>query len=221
MIQFFDVSKIYDGNNIGLDKATVSIEKGEFCFVTGPSGAGKSTFLKLILRQELPTKGQILVLGRNLAKISSSHIPYLRRNIGFVFQDFKLLPKKTIYENVALVLQILGKPLSFQKRKVLEILRKVGLHHKLRDFPYMLSGGEQQRVAIARALINEPLILLADEPTGNLDPDLSLEIMEIFKAINRQGTTVIIATHDKELIKKIGGRIILLVKGKIVEDIRI
>lgn len=218
MIKFFGVTKIYDGNNVGIDNATISIEKGDFCFITGPSGAGKSTFLKLILRQEMPSKGQILVLGRNLSKIPASQIPSFRRNIGFVFQDFKLLNRKTVYENVAIVLQILGTPFKAQKLAVLDVLRKVSLQHKSRQFPLMLSGGEQQRVAIARALINKPAILLADEPTGNLDPDLSLEIMEIFKSINRQGTTAVIATHDKELIRQIGGRVVYLDKGKIVDD---
>ncbi len=218
MIKFFNVYKIYEGNNLAINNATVSIDKGEFCFITGPSGAGKTTFLRLILRQELPTQGQILVLGRNLNKIPSSQIPFFRRNIGFVFQDFKLLQRKTIYENVACVLQILGTPFKEQRMQVFNILRKVGLQHKLRAFPQMLSGGEQQRVAIARALINNPTVLLADEPTGNLDPDLSIEIMEIFKSINRQGTTAVIATHDKDLIKKIGGRVISLDKGRIVDD---
>ena len=221
MIKFYNVYKVYEGNNVAINNVTVSIEKGEFCFITGPSGAGKTTFLRLILRQELSTQGQILVLGRNLSKISESQIPYFRRNIGFVFQDFKLVPKKTIYENVACVLQILGVSFKEQKFKVFNILRKVGLQHKLKAFPSMLSGGEQQRVAIARALINNPTILLADEPTGNLDPDLSLEIMEIFKSINRQGTTAVIATHDKDLIRKIGGRVIALDKGKIVNDYKI
>lgn len=221
MIKFYNVYKVYEGNNVAINNVTVSIEKGEFCFITGPSGAGKTTFLRLILRQELSTQGQILVLGRNLSKISESQIPYFRRNIGFVFQDFKLVPRKTIYENVACVLQILGVSFKEQKFKVFNILRKVGLQHKLKAFPSMLSGGEQQRVAIARALINNPTILLADEPTGNLDPDLSLEIMEIFKSINRQGTTAVIATHDKDLIRKIGGRVIALDKGKIVNDYKI
>jgi len=218
MIKFFSVTKIYEGNNVGIDNATISIEKGDFCFITGPSGAGKSTFLKLILRQEEPSKGQILVLGRNLEKMPASQMPSFRRNIGFVFQDFKLLNRKTVYENVAIVLQILGTPFKAQKLAVLDVLRKVSLQHKARQFPQMLSGGEQQRVAIARALINKPALLLADEPTGNLDPDLSLEIMEIFKSINRQGTTAIIATHDKDLIRQIGGRVIYLDRGKIIEE---
>jgi cell division transport system ATP-binding protein len=217
-IKFFNVYKIYEGNNVAINNATVTIEKGEFCFITGPSGAGKTTFLRLVLRQEMPTQGQILVLGRNISKIPESQMPFFRRNIGFVFQDFKLVPRKTIYENVACVLQILGVPFREQKLRVFNVLRKVGLQHKLKAFPPMLSGGEQQRVAIARALINNPTILLADEPTGNLDPDLSLEIMEIFKSINRQGTTAVIATHDKELIKKVGGRVVCLDKGKIVDD---
>lgn len=221
IIKFFNVHKVYDGNNVAINNATVRIEKGEFCFITGPSGAGKTTFLRLILRQELPTQGQILVLGRNLSKINELQIPYYRRNIGFVFQDFKLVPRKTIYENVACVLQILGASFKEQRVQVFNILRRVGLQHKLKAFPAMLSGGEQQRVAIARALINNPTILLADEPTGNLDPDLSLEIMEIFKSINRQGTTAVIATHDKDLIKKIGGRVIALDKGKIVDDYKV
>ena len=177
MIQAFHVYKQYDRESMALSDVTLHVTKGEFCFLTGPSGAGKTTFLKLVFREELPTQGQILVGGRNVTAIPDGQIPELRRSIGVVFQDFKLLKRKTILENVAFVLRILGVPAREQKRRAFAALQAVGLHHKMHAYPLQLSGGEQQRVAIARALINEPMLLLADEPTGNLDPEMAEEIM--------------------------------------------
>jgi len=178
------------------------IQKGEFCFLTGPSGSGKTTFLKLVFREEVPTQGQILVGGRNITAIPEPQIPELRRSIGVVFQDFKLLKRKTILENVAFVLRILSVPAKEQKRRAFASLKAVGLHHKMHAYPMQLSGGEQQRVAIARALINEPMLLLADEPTGNLDPEMAQEIMRLFLEVNARGTTVVVATHDTALMTR-------------------
>ena len=191
----------------------MNVDKGEFCFLTGPSGAGKTTFLKLVFREELPSQGQILVGGRNITAIPPGQIPELRRSIGVVFQDFKLLKRKTIIENVAFVLRILGVPPREQKRRAFAALKAVGLHHKMHAYPLQLSGGEQQRVAIARALINEPMLLLADEPTGNLDPEMAQEIMRLFLEVNARGTTVVVATHDREMIQRMGKRVISLEKG--------
>ena len=191
MIQAFHVYKHYDRESMALSDVTLSVGKGEFCFLTGPSGAGKTTFLKLVFREELPSQGQILVGGRNVTAIPDGQIPELRRSIGGVFQDFKLLKRKTIRENVAFVLRILGVPAREQTRRAFAALTSVGLHHKMHAYPLQLSGGEQQRVAIARALINEPMLLLADEPTGNLDPEMAAEIMKLFLEVNARGTTVL------------------------------
>ncbi|HUL78040.1 MAG TPA: cell division ATP-binding protein FtsE [Vicinamibacteria bacterium] len=215
MIQAFHVYKQYDRESMALTDVTLSVGKGEFCFLTGPSGAGKTTFLKLVFREELPSQGQILVGGRNVTAIPDGQIPELRRSIGVVFQDFKLLKRRTILENVAFVLRILGVPAREQKRRAFASLRAVGLHHKLHAYPLQLSGGEQQRVAIARALINEPMLLLADEPTGNLDPDMATEIMKLFLDVNARGTTVLVATHDREMIQRMGRRVIALEKGRV------
>ena len=215
MIHLYHVSKRYSSHSLALADVSISVEKGEFCFLTGPSGAGKTTLLKLIFREELPTEGQILVHGRNITALPAHQIPYLRRTIGVVFQDFKLLPLKTILENTTLVLRIMGVPPRERKSRAYRVLKMVGLHHKLTSFPRELSGGEQQRVAIARALVNEPAILLADEPTGNLDPDLAQEIMELFKQINARGTTILVATHDREMITRMGRRTIYLEKGRL------
>jgi cell division transport system ATP-binding protein len=174
--------------------------------------------LKLIFREEVPSQGQILVNGRNVSAIPEAKIPFLRRNIGVVFQDFKLLPRKTVFENVAFVLRVMGIAKLERKRRAFQILKRVGLHHKMNSYPLQLSGGEQQRVAIARALINEPVLLLADEPTGNLDPELAFEIMSLFQEINARGTTVLVATHDRELITRLGKRVILLEKGRVAES---
>ncbi len=215
MIQAFHVYKQYDRESMALTDVTLSVGKGEFCFLTGPSGAGKTTFLKLVFREELPSQGQILVGGRNVTAIPKGQIPELRRSIGVVFQDFKLLRRKTILENVAFVLRILGVPAREQKRRAFAALKAVGLHHKMHAFPLQLSGGEQQRVAIARALMNEPMLLLADEPTGNLDPEMAQEIMRLFLEVNARGTTVLVATHDRDMIQRMGKRVIALERGRV------
>jgi len=216
MIQAFHVYKQYDRESIALADVTLNVDKGEFCFLTGPSGAGKTTFLKLVFREELPSQGQILVGGRNVTALPESQIPVLRRSIGVVFQDFKLIKRKTILENVAFVLRMLGVPRREQKRRAFAALKAVGLHHKMHAYPLQLSGGEQQRVAIARALINEPMLLLADEPTGNLDPDMAGEIMALFQDVNARGTTVLVATHDREMIQRMGKRVITLDHGRVI-----
>ena len=218
MIQAFHVSKQYDRESIALSDVTLHVGKGEFCFLTGPSGAGKTTFLKLVFREELPSTGQILVGGRNVTAIPARQIPELRRSIGVVFQDFKLLKRRTILENVAFVLRILSVPSKEQKRRAFAALKSVGLHHKIHAYPLQLSGGEQQRVAIARALINEPMLLLADEPTGNLDPGMAQEIMALFQEVNSRGTTVLVATHDREMIQRMGKRVIALEHGRVAGD---
>jgi len=217
LIQAFHVYKQYNRESHALLDVTLAVEKGDFVFLTGASGAGKTTLLKLIFREEVPSQGQILVNGRNVSAIPESKIPHLRRTIGVVFQDFKLLKRKTIFENVSFVLRVMGVGKTERKQRVFHVLKKVGLHHKMHSYPLQLSGGEQQRVAIARALINQPVLLLADEPTGNLDPDLALEIMLLFKEINSHGTTVLVATHDRELITRMGKRVITLDRGRVVE----
>lgn len=219
MIKMFHATKRYEQQYVALNDITLNIPKGQFAFLTGPSGAGKSTLLRLLIREEIATSGQIIVNGRNIAIIPDHQIPILRRNMGFVFQDFKLLKRKTVYENVTFVLHVIGASPRIQKKRAFEILKMVGLQHKIHSYPLQLSGGEQQRVAIARALINEPVLLLADEPTGNLDPDLAFEIMQIFKRINARGTTVLVATHDKDMIQKIRGRVVILDHGRLSDDI--
>jgi len=218
LIQFFHVSKRYPGGQSALDDITFDIPRGQFVFLTGASGAGKTTLLRLIFREEVPSAGQILVNGRNVASIPQSKIPYLRRTIGVVFQDFRLIARKTVFENVTYLPRLLGVDLQGQKKLAYQSLRRVGLAHRLNAFPPELSGGEQQRVAIARALINEPDILIADEPTGNLDPDLSREILRLFLEVNLRGTTVILATHDRDTIQRVGRRVITLDRGAVVLD---
>ncbi len=218
MIELFGVSKRYPGGQIGLDDVTLRIDKGQMVFLTGPSGAGKSTFLKMIYCEEVPSKGSILVNGRNVSSLPRGKVPFLRRTIGVVFQGFRLIPRKTVFENVCYLPRILGLGIKEQKKLAYETLRQVGLAHRLNAFPMQLSGGEQQRVAIARALINRPEILLADEPTGNLDPELSDEILRLLLDINCRGTTVVFATHNRELIDRIGRRVLTLDKGRLVDD---
>ena len=208
---------MYSRGVYALREITLAVGKGEFVFLTGPSGAGKSTLLRLLLRQELPTSGRLVVNGRTLAKMSAGQVQAYRRSVGFVFQDFKLIPAKRVFENVAFVPRVLGQPLDVQRRKAFQVLKWVGLQQRLNAFPLELSGGEQQRIAIARALINDPALVLADEPTGNLDPDLALEIMNLFREINARGTTLLVATHDRELIRRVGKRAITLEHGSLVE----
>ena len=218
MIHFYHVTKKFDRYSTALHDVTFQVEKGEFVFLTGASGAGKSTLLKLILRQIRPTEGQIVVNGRNLHSMRRKQIPFFRREIGMVFQDFKLIERMTVFENLSFILTVLNVPPREHKKKAYQALRAVGLHHKLTAYPPQLSGGEQQRVAIARALINDPLVLIADEPTGNLDPDLSSEIVQIFSEANLRGSTVLLATHDRDLIRTSGRRVITLEKGRMVEE---
>ena len=217
MIEAYHLSKVYRRGVYALRDLSLTIDKGEFVFLTGPSGAGKSTLLRLLLRQDLPSGGQLTVAGQNLATLRSGQVQAYRRTVGFVFQDFKLITRKTVLENVAFVSRVLGLSTSQQRRKTFQVLKWVGLQHRMSAHPDELSGGEQQRVAIARALINDPMLILADEPTGNLDPDLSLEIMNLFREINARGTTVLVATHDRELINRVGRRSVTLDHGQIVE----
>ncbi|HUK77621.1 MAG TPA: cell division ATP-binding protein FtsE [Thermoleophilia bacterium] len=220
MIVFEHVSKMYDQNVPGMADATFHIEKGEFVFLVGPSGSGKSTLIKLVLKQLEPTEGRILVAGRNLQTLRRSKVPLLRRNIGCVFQDFKLLPSKTVYENVAYALEVVGEHRRSIRRKVPEILNLVGLSDKTNSLPHEISGGEQQRVSVARAFVNHPPLLLADEPTGNIDPETSIGIMQLLLRINRTGTTVVIATHDREMVDRMRRRVIALDAGRLVRDER-
>ncbi|HMF08963.1 MAG TPA: cell division ATP-binding protein FtsE [Thermoanaerobaculia bacterium] len=217
MIQLFRVSKDYGRFRHALAEVTCTIERGEFVFLTGPSGAGKSTFLKLLFRAEPPSDGQILVNGRNIGVLPESQVPYFRRTVGVVFQDFKLIARKSVFENISFVQNVLGLPRAEQKRRAYQVLKRVGLHHQMNAFPAELSGGEQQRVAIARAIVNEPTLLLADEPTGNLDPVLSEEIMRLFAEINIRGTTVLVATHDFDMVRRMGKRVLTLDRGRLHE----
>lgn len=206
---------MYGRGLYALRDLNLTIDKGEFVFLTGPSGAGKSTLLRLLLLQERPTEGEVIVAGRNLSRLTRHEVQAYRRTVGFVFQDFKLIQTKTIFENVSFALRVLGMPVDQQRRRTYQVLKWVGLQHRLNALPAELSGGEQQRVAVARALVNEPHLVLADEPTGNLDPDLSLEIMNLFRDINASGTTVVVATHDRELIKWVGRRVVQLEHGQL------
>ncbi len=217
MIETRRLSKIYSRGLYALRDLTLNVEKAEFVFLTGPSGAGKSTFLRLLLMQERPSEGEVFVNGHNLSMLSRREIQEYRRGIGFVFQDFKLIPNRTVLENISFVPEVLGVPAAHQRRRAFQVLKWVGLQHRMNAYPKDLSGGEQQRIAIARALVNDPSVLIADEPTGNLDPDLSLEIMNLLREINAGGTTVLVATHDRELIRLVGRRTITLEQGRVVE----
>jgi cell division transport system ATP-binding protein len=220
VVQLRDATVVYTGGNVGLDGVSVAVERGEFAFLVGATGCGKSTFIKLLLREVDPARGEVLVAGRDIGTMSRKRVPRLRRNIGVVFQDFKLLPNRTVYDNVAYSLQVIGESRSSIRAKVPEILRLVGLSTKLHDYPDELSGGEQQRVSLARAFVNHPPLLLADEPTGNLDPETSIGIMQLLYRINRTGTTVIVATHDSEMVDKMRRRVIELRQGRVVRDER-
>jgi len=212
------VSKVYDSGTVGLDRATLSIGRGEFVFLVGPTGCGKSTCIRLLMKELEASAGEILIAGKKLNDMSRQRVPYLRRNIGVVFQDYKLLPNRTVYDNVAYSLEVIGESRQDIRRKVPDILRLVGLSTKLHNFPDELSGGEQQRVSVARAFVNHPPLLLADEPTGNLDPETSIGIMQLIYRINRTGTTVVVATHDSEMVDKMRRRVIELREGRIIRD---
>lgn len=216
-IELKEVSKKY-GHSLVLDNISLSIEKGEFVILIGPSGAGKSTLIRLLIREEKPNRGKIIISGRDITRLRDYELPYYRRNIGIVFQDFKLLPNKTIYENVAYALEVSDEPDSEIERKIPKILKAVGLSDRAQAFPDELSGGEKQRVSIARALVHNPKFLIADEPTGNLDPDSAREIAELLEKINCQGTIVLLATHNKELVDRMRKRVITMKAGKIVSD---
>ncbi len=218
MIEMQDVYKTYPNGVVALNGINVRIKQGEFVYVVGPSGAGKSTFIKMMYREEKPTSGTIMVNGVNLAKLKDSKVPLLRRHIGVVFQDFKLLPKLNVYENVAFALEVIEESPKVIRKKVMEVLDLVGLKHKIRSYPNELSGGEQQRVSIARSIVNSPKIVIADEPTGNLDPETSWGIVELFEKINDRGTTIVMATHNKEIVNATRRRVIAIENGKIVRD---
>ncbi len=218
MIRLEHVSKVYKGDVTALSDASADIQKGEFVFLVGPSGSGKSTMIRLLNKAEVPSSGSIFVAGKDIGELSSWKVPFLRRNIGCVFQDFKLLPTKTVYENVAFALEVIGRPKHVIEANVPAILELVGLSKKVKNLPHELSGGEQQRVSIARAFVNRPLILLADEPTGNLDPTTSVGIMRLLDRINRTGTTVVMATHDRAIVDTMRRRVIELDRGSIIRD---
>jgi cell division transport system ATP-binding protein len=218
VIQLLHVTRRHERGGVALADVTLGIEPGELVFVTGPSGAGKTTLLRIVFREEAPTEGRVLVDGRNLADMTEGEVMRFRRDVGYVFQDFKLLPDKTVFENLTFVLRALGLPHVERKVRAFEALRRVGLHHALHRFPRELSGGEQQRIAIARALIDDPRLLLADEPTGSLDRELATGIMELVKQVNARGTTVLVATHDHDLLRKMSARTIVLEAGRVVAD---
>jgi cell division transport system ATP-binding protein len=218
MIRLDNVTKQYKGDVVALRDASADIQKGEFVFLVGPSGSGKSTFIRLLNKEEEPEAGRIWVAGKDIGQLTKWKVPYLRRNIGCIFQDFKLLPNKSVYENVAFALEVIGRPRHVVASQVPAILELVGLAKKMENLPHELSGGEQQRVSIARAFVNRPLILLADEPTGNLDPTTSVGIMRLLDRINRTGTTVVMATHDSSIVDTMRRRVIELDRGTIVRD---
>jgi len=218
MIEFKKVSKVYDESTIALKNINLTIKKGEFLFLVGPSGSGKTTFIKLVIKEIDESSGSIYIAGRNISNLKANRIPQLRRNVGCVFQDFKLLPNKTVFENVAFTLEVIGKPSYEIKVQVPQVLKLVGLYNKLNSYPHQLSGGEQQRVSIARAFVNRPPILLADEPTGNIDPGTSEGIMKILSRINLIGTTVLMATHDRNIVNSMRRRVVELEEGEIIRD---
>lgn len=218
IIRMKDVSKIYGNGTVALDHVNIDIEKGEFVFIVGASGAGKSTFIRMLLREALPSEGRLEVNGRDVAQIANKELPYLRRGMGVIFQDYRLLPEKTVYQNVAFAMQVIEAPRRTVQKSVNSVLEVVGLKDKLKCLPSQLSGGEQQRVAIARAIVNNPALVIADEPTGNLDPETSWEIIDIFRRINESGTTIVMATHDKTIVDALQKRVIAIEDGRIVRD---
>ncbi|MGD8190232.1 cell division ATP-binding protein FtsE [Brevibacillus ginsengisoli] len=218
MIEMFDVWKTYPNGTNALKGISIKIDKGDFVYVVGPSGAGKSTFIKMMYREEKPTKGQIFLGGFNISRIKERQIPVVRRSIGVVFQDFKLLPTLTVFENIAFAMEVIEAPQKLIKSRVMDVLGMVKLKHKAKMLPNELSGGEQQRVALARALVNNPGVIIADEPTGNLDPDTSWEIMKLFEEINQRGTTIVMATHNREIVNSMRKRVIAIESGEIVRD---
>ena len=219
MIHLQNVTKIYTPSNVtALDNISLDIEKGEFVFIVGTSGSGKSTLMKLLMHEEIATSGEIFVDGKNVVKLTRQEVPYLRRALGVIFQDYRLLEDKTVYENVAFAMQVIEAPRRIMQRSVNTVLDIVGLREKYKSFPSQLSGGEQQRVAIARAIVNDPRIVIADEPTGNLDPETSWDIMDIFQRINAAGTTIVMATHDKDIVDHMKRRVVALENGHIVRD---
>ena len=218
MIEFRNVHKVYDNGSVALEDVSIHIEKGEFVLVCGHSGAGKSTFIKLLSHEVTPDSGTVIVNDVDVTRIKSSKVPYLRRKLGIVFQDFRLLPSKTVFENIAFALEVIEEKPKVIQEKVYNVLELVGLSDKANDLPQDLSGGEQQRVAIARAIVNKPLVLIADEPTGNLDPQTSRDISDLFKAINNSGTTVVMVTHDMDMVSYLNKRVIALEGGRVVSD---
>jgi cell division transport system ATP-binding protein len=218
IISVYDATVVYPGGHVALEHLSLEVQRGEFAFITGPTGCGKSTLIKMLIRDIEPAAGTVQIAGKDINSMPADRTPYLRRRIGTVFQDFKLLPNRTVYDNVAYALQVIGEPRSQIRKKVPEILRLVGLQAKIRNYPDELSGGEQQRVAVARAFVNHPPLLLADEPTGNLDPDTSIGIMQLLYRINRTGTTVLVVSHDREMVDKMRRRVIALEEGRLVRD---
>ena len=218
MLEMIDVSKIYPGGSVALQDINVCIEQGEFVFIVGPSGAGKSNFFKMLFREVLPSSGKVIVNGHDLVKMTDKEIPYFRRQLGIVFQDYRLLPDRTVYDNVAFAMQVIETPYRKIKRRVNDVLDLVGLRKRAHAYPTELSGGEQQRIAIARAIVNDPILLIADEPTGNLDPETSWEIMDIFREVYKSGTTIVMATHDREIVDEMEKRVIAIEHGHIVRD---
>ena len=217
MIEAHNLSKLYGRGVYALRDLSLRVDKGEFVFLTGPSGAGKSTLLRLLLRRDVPTDGQLVVGGRDLSTLTATEVQAYRRSLGFVFQDFKLLPSKTVLENVAFVPHVLGMPITQQQRRTFQVLKWVGLQHRMNAYPMELSGGEQQRVAVARAIVSDPALLLADEPTGNLDPQLAIDILTLFEEIHEAGTTVLFATHDHSLLQSAPHRLVVIDDGRLIE----
>lgn len=218
LIQFLNVSKVYSGGNKALADVSFHIHKGEFVFIVGPSGAGKTTLIKLLMREEQPSKGQVLLEGKNIGRLKPAEVPWVRRRMGVVFQDFRLLDDRTVFENVSLAMEVLGASLAEIRRRVPEVLKQVGLGDKLGAYPSQLSGGEQQRAAIARAIVNRPGLVVADEPTGNLDPRISQEVVDLLADINKSGTTVVVATHAQALVNAMRKRVLTLNHGRLIRD---